>query len=41
MRAVIRSLLLVASAAALVFSLGHLVLHYVGLTESYGRLLVF
>lgn len=41
MRAVHRSLILVAAAAALVFSLGHLVHHYVRLTEAYGRLILF
>jgi hypothetical protein len=41
MRAVNRSLVLVASAAALLFSLQHLFCHYVGLTEAYSRLLGF
>jgi hypothetical protein len=41
MRAVLRPLLVVASAGALVFALGHLVYQYVLLTEAYGRLLVF
>jgi hypothetical protein len=36
-----RSLIVLFSAAALAFSLGHLFHHYLRLTESYSRLLVF
>jgi hypothetical protein len=38
---VLRSLLLVAAGAMLTLSVSHLLHHYVRLSESYGRLVLF
>jgi hypothetical protein len=41
MRAVLRSLLLVAAASVLVLAVGHLLHHYVLVGESYQRMILF